>query len=114
MMRKHLRLRHTDDFARLRKAGTVYRHRWLLLSVAPNERSHNRYGFITSKALGNAVIRNRTRRQLREIIRHLHPHLALGYDMVIIARRPVVGKPFSQILRIVQQLATEASLMVKG
>ena len=46
----------------------------------------NRVGFTVSAKLGNAVIRNRIRRQLREIYRlHLN-ELKAGKDVVIVAR----------------------------
>jgi ribonuclease P protein component len=85
----------------------------LSLSLMPNERSHNRYGFIVSKQVGGAVTRNRIRRQLSEAVRLLHPRLRPGYDLVWIARRPVVGKPYDEIARIVHDLCRQTGLLVK-
>ena len=93
-MQRPLRLRRQEDFAHLRKAGRTYRHPFLTLSVAPNPLSHNRYGFVTSKRLGNAVVRNTVRRVLREVIRQADPGLARGFDVVVIARSPIVGQPY--------------------
>ena len=100
-MQRHLRLRRQDDFARLRAIGQVQRHPLVIMSVAPNNLPHNRYGFITSKQLGNAVRRNRVRRLLREAVRHVHPMLKPGYDIVFIARRRIVGQPFQAVHRAV-------------
>lgn len=111
MLPKPLRLRHPADFARLRREGTAYRHPWMLLSVCPNDVGHNRYGFVTSKALGNAVVRNRTKRQLRAAIHDLHPTLRTSYDVVVVARKAVVGQPFAEVARIVHELANKAKLM---
>lgn len=82
----------------------------MILSTIPNDLEHNRYGFITPKYLGTAVARNRVRRQMREAVRLLHPHLEQGYDMVIIARSAIMGKPFQEIQRIVIQLCERANL----
>lgn len=110
-MQRQYRLRYSSDFAHLRREGKAYHHRLLLISVAPNQLPHNRYGFITSKVLGNAVTRNRIRRQLREVVRQLHPQLKPGYDVVIVGKKAVVGQPFQQMARIVADLATKARLM---
>lgn len=86
----------------------------MLISVASNPVGVNRYGFITSKALGNAVTRNRVRRLLKESVRQLHPHLATGHDVVLVAKKPIVGQPFNDVQRIVEELAARAGLSSKG
>ncbi|MBI5961433.1 MAG: ribonuclease P protein component [Chloroflexi bacterium] len=96
-MQRHLRLRRTEDFARLKQSGHVWRHPLLILSVTANSLTHNRYGFVTSKQLGNAVARNRIRRLLREAVRHAHPDLAPGYDVAVIARMPIRGKSYRTV-----------------
>ena len=109
-MQRHLRLRRKEDFARVRQHGRVWRHRVVILSVVPNGMTHNRYGFITSKHLGNAVVRNRTRRRLREIVRRLHPYVETGHDVVFIARQPLANQSFQAIVDAVQILFQQAGL----
>ena len=113
-MQRRFRLRHADDFARLRREGRAYRHDLMILSLAPNGLSHNRYGTITSKRLGKAVTRNRTRRIIREVVRQLHPHLQTGFDVLIVARPPVVGQHFARILDTVSMLCRRSGLIVEG
>jgi ribonuclease P protein component len=110
-MQRRLRLRHARDFQRLRQEGQVQRHPTMLFSYAPNDLEHNRYGFITPKRLGNAVKRNRIRRQVREALRLLHPHLQQGYDIVVIVHSSLIGKPFYKIQRILCELCERARLM---
>lgn len=112
-MQRRLRLRHARDFQRLRQQGQVKRHPTMVFSYAPNDLSHNRYGFITPKRLGNAVKRNRIRRQVREAVRLLHPRLTQGYDIVLIVRLPLMGQPFHKIQRIVSELCDRAGLVLK-
>ena len=67
-----LRLKESRDFARVRQEGTSFPGRCLVLSVLrlPVEKVPTfQFGIITGKKLGKAVVRVRTRRRLREIIR---------------------------------------------
>lgn len=112
-IQRKLRLKHSADFARLRKEGQTVQSRFVLLSYSNNPLGQNRYGFITSKRLGNAVQRNRIRRLLRESVRMVHPDLVPGWDVVLIARLNISGQPFTTIQRTVNELFSKAGL-VKG
>jgi ribonuclease P protein component len=57
-----------------------------------------RVGFTTTRKLGNAVIRNRIRRRLREVARLRLTSLARpGHDYVLIGRDKSLDRPFSQL-----------------
>ncbi len=111
-MHKHMRLRSASDFRRLREEGSVYRHPFLLLSFAPNNLVHNRYGFITAKHLGKAVVRNRVRRLLRESTRQIEGNIRPGYDIVLIARRHVVGQSHEAILKCLLDALARSDLLI--
>jgi len=110
-MQRPLRLRHSADFARSRRMGRIWRQSLLHLSVVPNGLAHNRYGFITSKAIGGAVVRNRVRRQLREVLRSVHPQLSSGYDLVWITRNGIAAESYSHINVMVIDLIRRAGLI---
>ena len=66
---------------------------WLLLPAG----SSARLGVITSRKIGNAVVRSRARRLLRESFR-LHQHeLSRPVDLVLVARNSIVEKSFAQV-----------------
>jgi ribonuclease P protein component len=110
-MQRPLRLRQSEHFARLRSVGRVQRHAWLTLSYAPNDLPHNRYGFITAKAIGKAVVRNRTRRRLRALMRQLHPRLLAGYDVICVARSAFLAtQGYSDVQRVLVGLCQRARL----
>ena len=58
-----------------------------------------RMGFTATKKIGNAVIRNRAKRRLREAARTLLPEFGLpGYDYVLIARDRTTARNWTELL----------------
>ena len=57
-----------------------------------------RFGVTVNKKVGNAAVRNRIRRRLKEAMRvHAANDMAAGSDYVIVARRDVLAAPFSTL-----------------
>jgi len=54
----------------------------------------SRFGFSIKKALGGAVVRNRIRRRVREIVRCHRSEIAAGWDIVIHPKSSVARAEF--------------------
>ncbi|HEY2800518.1 MAG TPA: ribonuclease P protein component [Chthoniobacterales bacterium] len=81
------RLKRNREFVRVRTEGRTIRGSLLLLGVLElAEESAFRVGFVTSKRVGGAVVRNRVRRRLREIVRRHQHNVRNGVWMVVVAR----------------------------
>jgi len=65
----------------------------------PGDGDRVRVGFSAGKKLGNAVLRNRVRRRVKEVVRKFLPHLVNGRDLVVIARSGAVGATFLELER---------------
>jgi len=57
----------------------------------------NRLGITVSKKVGNSVTRNRVKRLIRESYRQLEADLIKGKDIVVVARKPIVGVSFAEV-----------------
>jgi len=103
------RLRKSEDFKRVYNRGKSLATYNLVLYYYPNRTDTSRLGFSISKKIGNAVVRNKIRRRLREIIR-LKENLKRGYDIVIIVRKPVVKLEYLGMERDIIKLFNKADL----
>lgn len=91
------RLRQSREFSRLKETGQRIIVGCIIANwgAAPGERS--RLGVVTHRGLGSAVARNRARRLLREVYR-LHQHqLRIPVDLILVARKSIVSKPFAGV-----------------
>ena len=69
-----------------------------------------RLGVSTSKRVGNAVLRNRIRRRVRELVRARLKGLQRGWDVVIVARPPAASAPFAELGEALDHLLVRARL----
>lgn len=110
-MKRDLRLRGRERFEQVRRHGTCWTHRLLVLCILPNELAISRFGFSVSRRVGKAVVRNRARRRLREIVRVRLVEVAPGWDVVLIARPPIAQAEFRHIESAVERLLRQAGLL---
>jgi ribonuclease P protein component len=82
----------------------------IVLCALPNELPSSRFGFSASKRVGGAVVRNRVRRRLKEIMRLRLPMIAPGWDVVLIARLPIAQADYHQIETALDRLLRQAGL----
>ncbi len=84
---------------------------YFVLYARPNRSERNYVGITVSKKLGHAVVRNRTRRRIREIYR-LHEEAFLpGWDIVVVARTRAVDAQFPKLTAAFLSLAKKAGLL---
>jgi len=108
-LRRDLRLRRRADFARAYDRGRILNDPLLVLRLLPNELGQNRYGFVVSKRVGRAVVRNRVRRRLQEIVRLVTP--AEGYDVVLSCKAAAADASYQELEASVRRLFEKGGLL---
>lgn len=72
--------------------------------TGPEKDKTIRAGFTATKKIGNAVIRNRCKRRLREAAREKLPEFGRkGYDYVFIARQTTLKRAYKDLLKDVEK-----------
>ena len=92
-------LKKNSDFRRLYTKGKSAVTPLLVLYCRKNRGDGIRAGYTVSTKLGHAVVRNRVRRRLREIVRLNTPQLRPGYDLVLVARGRAVEADYHKLER---------------
>jgi ribonuclease P protein component len=109
---KTRRLTLTSQFARVRTEGQNVRGRLLILGFLPTESTECfRAGLVTSKRIGGAVVRNRVRRQLRDVVRTQQGRLREGFWFVVIARPAAARASYRALKDEWLRLAERASIL---
>ena len=109
-MQKQLRLTSSGRFSQIHQGSRSWVNSLLVLKALPNESHETRFGIITTRRIGNAVVRNQVKRRLREVLRNVP--VKPGWDIVVIARNRKGVHRFVQLRMAAQSLLLNADLIM--
>ncbi|WP_374333651.1 ribonuclease P protein component [Aestuariivirga sp.] len=92
------RLKRRQDFVAAARALYAAMPGMVVQMRARGDDAPPRVGFTATKKIGNAVVRNRVKRRLRELARSgLAPQARPGHDYVLIGRQPTFTRAFPDL-----------------
>ena len=98
-----------EQYALVYNKGSSWASNLVVVKALPNKLSLSRYGLSVSKRVGKAVMRNRVKRLLREILR-LTP-LEPGWDIIFMARPGAASVDYAELEKSVVSLLARARLL---
>ncbi len=108
-MKKRERLKARKDFVNVYRKGRAWANRLLVLRALPRDLPHYRCGFVVSKRVGKAVVRNRLKRRLKEGLRALT--VQPGWDLILLARPPAATASYHELREAIVNLLSRARLL---
>jgi len=111
---KKNRLTKREYFDKVYRGGkSMANHQFVLYYYPRPQQASFRLGISVSKKLGNAVVRNRIRRVVKEIVRLNADKIAGGFDLILIARKPVVGLTYQETEKSILHVMKRASVLAR-
>ena len=109
-MRGEQYLTKKEQYESVYRKGGNWSNKYLVIRVLPNNLDVSRFGITVSRKVGKAVVRNRIKRLIREIVRKTP--VKPGYDIVFIARGAIAGVEYASVKKSTEQLLTRAGLLM--
>ena len=98
----------------MRRQGKSFAHPLVVLIALDNDSGQTRIGVTAGKSVGNAVTRNRAKRLLRAAIMDLIPEITPGYDITLLARKPITDAKSPQVQDALVKKLRQANLLIKN
>jgi ribonuclease P protein component len=110
-VKKENRLTRKKDFMRVREVGRSCYHPLLVLVYTRNEELYSRAAVVASKAVGNAVTRNKVKRRIKSCLDQLWQNVDKRWDLIFYSRPCIVDANFDQIYVAIEHLLLEVGVL---
>ena len=112
-MKAAVTVQKNHEFRRIYRRGKTAVGPGLVIYCQKNREGLSRLGITVSTKLGKAVVRNRVRRQIREIYRLNRPTMKAGWDVIVVARMRAVNMGYWKLNQIYLHLLEQVDLLEK-
>jgi len=109
-MKKVNRVRKNEEFQVLIKKGRKKTSASFVMYYAEKKQEQARIGISLSKKIGNAVVRNKIKRQVRMMCQDLISFETFPYDAILIVRHSYKNSSFADNKNILEKLFLKATM----
>ena len=111
MLKRINRLKKRYQFNYVYKSGEHFSGEHMVLYVASSKTKNIKVGLAVTKKVGHAVVRNKVRRRLREIIKTQVPNLKQNNNIIVVARDNITEASFEKLSNEFLKLLKKANLI---
>ena len=111
MLKRINRLKKRYQFNYVYKSGEHFSGEHMVLYVVSSKTKNIKVGLAVTKKVGHAVVRNRVRRRLREIIKKQVPNLKQNNNIIVVARDNITEASFEKLSNEFLKLIKKANLI---
>ena len=106
-LKKSDRILDRAEFITLSRYGNKLQDQYLVVLFMPTDGAHSRLGITVSKRVGNAVVRNRLKRLIREWFRINRVSITGNWDINVIAKKQAAGAASHRIFMSLEKLSAK-------
>lgn len=103
-LKKTHKILNRSEFLKLSKTGKKFQDHYFIAVFMPGESECSRLGITVSKRVGNAVVRNRVKRVLREWFRINKSCIQGCWDINVIAKKTAAGLASYQVFMSLERI----------
>lgn len=111
MLKRINRLKKRYQFNYVYKSGEHFSGEHMVLYVVSSKTKNIKVGLAVTKKVGHAVVRNKIRRRLREIIKKQVPNLKQNNNIIVVARDNISSASFEKLSNEFLKLIKKADLI---
>ena len=94
-MKKINIVKKNDDYNRIIQNNLPYKYKDYIIYIERNTNDIYHFGFTTGKKIGNAVTRNRIKRQIKSILDE--NNYQNGFNCIIMVRKSILERTFQEM-----------------
>ncbi len=99
------------QFKSIYKRGKCIVNKLLVIYIIKNRLPINKLGIVVNKKVGNAVVRNRVRRLIKENYRLKENQISKGYDIIFVSRVRAKDATYNEVDKAMKHLLKKAGLI---